>query len=260
MRREILAIKDLTVAFGGLIALDAISFSVAEQEIVSLIGPNGAGKTTTFNALTGFLQKKAGTVTFDGAEFNDLRPNQIAKRGLVRTFQITSLFPGLSVLDNIRTAHHTQEHANLIGTVFNTRRNRHIEKETLDKSMEILKFVDLVDKKDKIAANLPYGEQRILEIAISQATHPKMLLLDEPSAGLNHTETQVMMDLIMRLREQGITILLVEHDMKLVMGVSDRIVVLNFGEMIAEGTPAEIKDNQAVVTAYLGKKREHASN
>lgn len=260
MKREMLEVQNLTVSFGGLTALQSLDFTVAEHEIVSLIGPNGAGKTTTFNALSGFVKKKAGTVIFDGRELRDLRPHQIAERGLARTFQITSLFPGLTVMDNIRTAHHIRNHASLFDTLFNTGRNRRIEEETDARTMEILNFVNLKDKKDRVAVNLPYGEQRILEIAISQATTPKMLLLDEPSAGLNNTETHVMMDLIMRLRDLGITILLVEHDMKLVMEVSDRIVVLNFGEKIAEGTPEEIKGNQEVITAYLGKNREYAAD
>lgn len=246
--------------FGGLTAVDSMDFSVVENEIVSLIGPNGAGKTTTFNAITGFLGKTGGTVTFDGKDLAGLRPNQIVERGLVRTFQITSLFPGLTVMDNIRTARHSQEDVTLFDCILNTKRNRDVENETIAKTYEILKFVDLEGRKGKIAGNLPYGEQRILEIAISLATKPKMLLLDEPSAGLNNTETQTMMGLIKRLRDAGITILLVEHDMKLVMGISDWIVVLNFGEKIAEGTPEEIKNNQEVITAYLGKKREDVTN
>lgn len=262
MRRDILEVKNLTVAFGGLTAVQSLDFTVAEHEIVSLIGPNGAGKTTTFNALSGFVKKKEGKVTFDvdGHELRNLTPHQIAEKGLVRTFQITSLFPGLTVMDNIRTAVHVRNHASLFDALFNTARNRRVEEETDARALEILSFVNLEDKKDRIAVNLPYGEQRSLEIAIAQAAAPKMLLLDEPSAGLNNTETHVMMDLIMRLRDLGITILLVEHDMKLVMEVSDRIVVLNFGEKIAEGTPAEIKNNQEVITAYLGRDRKHAED
>lgn len=260
MNEEILKVDKLTVKFGGLVAVDSVGFSVSRNKIVSLIGPNGAGKTTTFNAITGFLRKSAGTIEFDGEELKKSRPHQIAKKGLVRTFQITSLFPNLSVLDNIRTSHHMQEEATLLDSILNTKRNRSIENETLIRSSEILKFIDLEDKKDRISSNLPYGEQRILEIGIALATQPKMLLLDEPSAGLNSTETQVMMDLIKKMRDMGITILLVEHDMKLVMGISDRIVVLNFGKKIAEGSPDEIRANEHVIRAYLGEKREDATS
>ncbi len=253
MKKELLKVRSLTARFGGLTAVDSVDFSVNENEIVSLIGPNGAGKTTTFHAITGFLVKTGGTVTFDGADLGNLRPNQIAAKGLVRTFQTTSLFSGLTVMDNIRTAHHAQEDVTLFDCILNTSRNRDVERETLVKTMEILKLVHLEDRLETIASNLPYGEQRILGVALSLAAKPKMLLLDEPSAGLNSSETLTMMDLIERLRDRGITILLVEHDMKLVMGVSDRIVVLNFGKKIAEGTPAEIKGNPEVIAAYLGR-------
>lgn len=262
LSRGILEVKKLSVVFGGLTAVRSLDFTVAEHEIVSLIGPNGAGKTTTFNALSGFVKKHEGQVAFDGDDRDllNLRPHQIAERGLVRTFQVTSLFPGLTVMDNIRTASHIRNRAGLFDALFNTARNRRVEEENDARALEILAFVKLKDKKDRIAANLPYGEQRSLEIAIALAAAPKMLLLDEPSAGLNNTETMVMMELIMRLRDSGITILLVEHDMKLVMEASDRIVVLNFGEKIAEGTPAEVMCNQEVITAYLGRERKYAED
>jgi branched-chain amino acid transport system ATP-binding protein len=260
MNREILKIQGLTVTFGGLKAVDSVDFSISRNEIVSLIGPNGAGKTTIFNAITGFLKRDAGIVEFEGQELGNLRPHQIAERGMVRTFQVTSLFLNLSLVDNIRTSHHMREEKSLIHTILNTKRNRTMENETLLRAMEILEFLGLEHKKEAIAKNLPYGEQRVLEIGIGLAAEPKMLLLDEPSAGLNSTETEEMMILIRKMRDAGITILLVEHDMKLVMGISDRIVVLNFGRKISEGSPNEIKHNQEVITAYLGEKREDVGN
>ena len=252
---ETLKVQALTVRFGGLKAVDAVDFSIHQNEIVSLIGPNGAGKTTTFNAITGFVRKEAGKIEFEGHRLEHLRPHQIAERGVVRTFQITSLFPNLTVLSNIHTGRHMQERGNLFDTLLNTRRKRRVEDENLFKTAEILKFIGLEDVKDTIASTLPYGDQRVLEIGVALAAEPKLLLLDEPSAGLNDAETQVMMALIKKMRSQGITILLVEHDMKLVMGISDRIVVLNFGKKIAEGTPAQIRCDPQVITAYLGERR-----
>jgi branched-chain amino acid transport system ATP-binding protein len=252
---ETLKVQALTVRFGGLRAVDTVDFSIHQNEIVSLIGPNGAGKTTTFNAITGFVRKEAGKIEFEGNRLEHLRPHQIAERGVVRTFQITSLFPNLTALDNILTGRHMQEKGSLFDTLLNTRRKRRVEDENLSKTSEILKFIGLEDLKDTIASNMPYGDQRILEIGVALAAEPKLLLLDEPSAGLNDAETQVMMALIKKMRSQGITILLVEHDMKLVMGISDRIVVLNFGKKIAEGTPAQIRCDPQVITAYLGERR-----
>jgi branched-chain amino acid transport system ATP-binding protein len=252
---EILRVKELTVRFGGLTAVESVDFSILNNEIVSLIGPNGAGKTTTFNAITGFVKKEAGIIEFEGTRLERLGSHQIAERGVVRTFQITSLFPNLTVLDNIHTGRHMQEKGSLFDTLLNTRRRRRIEDENLKKTLEILRFIGLADGKDTIASNLPYGDQRLLAIGVALAAEPKLLLLDEPSAGLNDNETQVMMALIKKLRSQGIAILIVEHDMKLVMGISDRIVVLNFGKKIAEGTPAQIRCDPQVITAYLGEKR-----
>jgi branched-chain amino acid transport system ATP-binding protein len=252
---ELMKVQQLTVRFGGLKAVDSVDFSIFRNEIVSLIGPNGAGKTTIFNAVTGFVKKEAGTIAFEGRRLEQLRPHEIAEQGVVRTFQITSLFPNLSVVENIRTGRHMREQGNLFATLLNTQRKRKVEDENLEKVMEIIQFLDLGDMKDTTASNLPYGNQRVLEIGIALAAEPKLLLLDEPSAGLNDAETRVMMELIRKMRQRGITILLVEHDMKLVMGISDRIVVLNFGKKIAEGTPAQIRCDQQVITAYLGERR-----
>ena len=258
MADELLSVNGLTVNFGGLTAVSGLDFSLFQGEIVSLIGPNGAGKTTTFNAVTGFLRASAGSVRFAGEELIHLKPHQIAEKGITRTFQITSLFPGLSVLENIRTGHHLQERETFWDAVLNTRRKLRVEAETMARTGEILKFIGLEGKKDAIAGSLPYGDQRILEIGVALAANPRLLLLDEPSAGLNDTETQGMKALIQRMRERGITILLVEHDMKLVMGLSDRIVVLNFGKKIATGTPEEIKANPDVIRAYLGDRKRDA--
>ena len=255
MSDPILNVNRLTVRFGGLTAVNEVDFSIFPGEIVSLIGPNGAGKTTIFNAITGYIRKTSGTVVFEGQDLTNRKTHDIARSGLVRTFQITSLFPNLTVLDNIRTGHHMEERETLFGAFFNTRRKRQTEEETLEKAGEILKFTGLEGKTETLASSLPYGEQRILEIGIALAARPRLLLLDEPSAGLNDTETQGMKRLIARMRERGMAVLLVEHDMKLVMGISDRIVVLNFGKKIATGTPEEIRGNPEVIKAYLGERR-----
>jgi branched-chain amino acid transport system ATP-binding protein len=255
MVAELLKVSHLTVRFGGLTAVNDVDFSIFRNEIASLIGPNGAGKTTIFHAITGFLKKSAGKVEFEDQELTHMKTHQIAERGIIRTFQITSLFPHLSVLENIRTGHHMQEREGLWDAVFNTTRKRSVEDEALARTLEILEFIGLEEKKEVMANNLPYGEQRLLEIGIALAAKPKLLLLDEPSAGLNDTETQGMKDLIKKMRAKSITILLVEHDMKLVMGISDRIIVLNFGKKIATGTPDEIRGNPEVIKAYLGERR-----
>lgn len=260
MNDELLKTNCLMVRFGGLTAVNEVNFSIFRNEIVSLIGPNGAGKTTIFNAITGFLKKTSGSIDFEDQELKNLKPHEIAQRGIIRTFQITSLFPNLSVLDNIRTGHHMEEKEAIFDALFNTKRKRLIEDETLARTNEILKFIGLEGKKENIASNLPYGEQRLLEIGIALAAKPKLLLLDEPSAGLNDTETQVMKNLIKKMRDQKITILLVEHDMKIVMSISDRIIVLNFGKKIAEGTPEEIRNNPEVIRAYLGERRKDAQH
>ena len=252
---SLLEIKKMSKKFGGVSAMDDVSLDIQEGTIAGLIGPNGAGKTTIFHAITGFLRKSAGQVEFENQELTHLKPHQIAEKGIVRTFQITSLFPNLSVLENIRTGHHLEEKETLWDVVFNTGRKRSVEEETLARTLEILKFIGLEEKKEVMANNLPYGEQRLLEIGIALAANPKLLLLDEPSAGLNDTETQGMKELIKKMRARSITILLVEHDMKLVMGISDRIIVLNFGKKIATGTPEEIRGNPEVIKAYLGERR-----
>jgi branched-chain amino acid transport system ATP-binding protein len=256
MNDDLLHVDHLTVKFGGLMAVNDVDFSIPRGEIVSLIGPNGAGKTTIFNAITGFVRKTSGMVRFEGQDVTDLKTHEIAEKGIVRTFQITSLFPNLSVLDNIRTGYHKDGRESFLDAIFNTKRKGEIEAITLKRASDILRFVGLEEKREAIANTLPYGEQRILEIGIALAATPKLFLLDEPSAGLNDTETQVMKSLIKKIRGQEITILLVEHDMKLVMGISDRIFVLNFGKKIAQGTPDQIRGDPEVIRAYLGEKRK----
>jgi len=258
MSEEIFRVQGLTVKFGGLIAVNGVDFTIRRGEIVSLIGPNGAGKTTIFNAITGFVKKTSGFLAFEGQELGGLKTHQIAEKGVVRTFQITSIFPSLSVLDNVRTAHHIEGKQKIFDSIFNTKRKQSLEAKTLERANDILEFVGLERKKDSVADTLPYGEQRVLEVAVAMAAGPKLLLLDEPSAGLNDTETQVMKDLIQRIRSRGITVLLVEHDMKLVMGISDHIFVINFGSRIADGTPDEVRNNPEVIRAYLGERKTDA--
>ena len=250
-----LAVNRLTIRFGGLTAVDDMSFQVLRGEVLALIGPNGAGKTTAFNAITGYLAPAAGSIVYRGTRLNGLKPNQIAELGVVRTFQKTNVFAGLSVLDNVLVGLHlraTQEPwAILLGAASVAREERALAAQAL----EILHFIGLGARAGQLAAALPYGELRLLEVAIALAAKPRLLLLDEPVCGLNPAETANFMRLLARIRALDITVLLVEHDMKMVMGVSDRIVCLNQGRIIADGTPAEIRNHAEVVRAYLGTQR-----
>lgn len=248
----------VTQRFGGLIAVNDVSFSIEEHEIVSLIGPNGAGKTTLFNVIAGTYVPASGHVSFCEEDITTLSTASVADKGIVRTFQITSLFPGITVLESLVIARHKMLRANLWQVLLNTPYVRREEKENREKCLEILKLLGLEAQKDKISGTLPYGEQRLLEIGIALAAEPKLLLLDEPAAGLNETETRELMVLIKRLRDSGITIFLVEHDMCLVMGISDRIIVLANGTKIAEGLPEEIRANPEVIRAYLGNDASDA--
>jgi branched-chain amino acid transport system ATP-binding protein len=250
-----LAVDRLTIRFGGLTAVDGMSFSVRRGEVLSLIGPNGAGKTSAFNAITGYLAPAAGAIVYRGARLNGLKPNQIAELGVVRTFQKTNVFAGLSVLDNVLVGLHLRGRQEPLAILLGAARVAQEERGLAAQAMEILQFIGLAPRAGQLAAALPYGELRLLEVAIALAAKPRLLLLDEPVCGLNPAETASFMQLLARIRALDITVLLVEHDMKMVMGVSDRIVCLNQGRIIADGTPTEIRNNAEVVRAYLGTQR-----
>ena len=242
----------VTVKFGGLTALDSVTFTINRGEILGLIGPNGAGKTTCFNAMTGVYRPTSGTVTFDHQVMAKLKRNQITRLGIARTFQNVRLFGEMTALENVVVGTDARHRTSVPGATFRTPRHRHEERDAIDRGMALLEFVGVGGRATEKARNLPYGDQRRLEIARALATEPKLLCLDEPAAGFNPAEKVALMDLIRKIRADGYTVLLIEHDMRLVMGVTDRIVVLEFGKKIAEGVPNEIRDNPAVVAAYLG--------
>jgi branched-chain amino acid transport system ATP-binding protein len=257
-RETILAVEHVAVHFGGLIAISDMNFEVGEGELVSLIGPNGAGKTTAFNVITGFLRPTKGRVMFRGTSLNGLKPHEVTSLGLVRTFQRTSVFDKISVFENVLIGLHRRTAASLFGTLLSLPKERHAEAELREKAWEILKLVGIDHQADELGGSLPYGDQRLLGVALGLAADPSALLLDEPVSGMNATETARFVNLLNKLREKGKTILLVEHDMPMVMGVSDRIVVLNYGRIIANGTPTEIQNDPEVIQAYLGQGVKHA--
>jgi branched-chain amino acid transport system ATP-binding protein len=256
----VLQVNNLTMDFGGLRALDSIDLDVRDSEIVALIGPNGAGKTTFFNCITGIYAPTHGEmlITRPGKKqqrLNGLKPNRVTERGLARTFQNIRLFANMTALENVMIGRHCRLHAGIAGAVFRNPKTVREEKQVVADSYEILEKIGLTRFVNELACNLPYGAQRRLEIARALATDPFLLLLDEPAAGMNPQETKKLDDLIVTIRDQeGISILLIEHDMKLVMSLSDRIFVVDYGKKIAQGTPEEIKNNPVVIKAYLGEE------
>ena len=249
----VLEAENLSIQFGGLKALQELSFSIPEKTVFSIIGPNGAGKTTVFNMLTGVYQPTSGNISFEGRSIVGLKPYQVTQRGIARTFQNIRLFSELTVLENVKIAFHYHVKYGLIESVLRIGRYFREEEAIEEESFKLLKIFHLEDKANEVAKNLPYGAQRRLEIARALAAKPKLLLLDEPAAGMNPQETKELMDMIRWIRHEfGLTILLIEHDMSLVMGICERIYVLEYGEVIAQGTPDEIKQNPEVIRAYLG--------
>ena len=249
----LLEVRNLTKHFGGLVAVNELSFDVNEGEILGLIGPNGAGKTTVFNLISGVFRPTSGSVFFNGEEVTGLLPHKIAQKGIGRTFQLSTLFTEFPTVLNVLAGFHMQSKAGFLHTMFNTSQYREEEAGFVQKAMDILTALGIEDIALQAAANLPHGHQKALGMALALATEPKLLMLDEPVTGMNPEEVRVQLDRIRKIRsEMGLSIILVEHNMRAVMGVCDRIVAVNFGRKIAEGTPAEIRENRAVVEAYLG--------